>query len=259
MIWKYALPEQRIIEVEFIINDLLRPEDMKISHAPLLNLIRVCKEASLVVEESYQKVEIRFLGQKCVLYFEQYFLVDYKRDIFYFPQLLLSESWSSDYTDVANIRIVAFGLSCFGYETEENFNQMCRHHMKNLREVLFVHDQRAQPPERKYQGDGRPLFSTEASRDRDQNYLNIYGDTVQEIEDALAVPTIAENYQNVRISYAIFRPSVLAQNPIRSARHIEQKSSRDVRLLPFVNPETLTVFRPIPLSLTEASGAVLYC
>jgi hypothetical protein len=88
MIWRYALPGERIFEVEVLPVDFPRPKDLRSSHAPLLKLLHVCREAFSVVHQDYRKLPIGKLGEKACSKGDFYLLVNFKRDMFYFPGLL---------------------------------------------------------------------------------------------------------------------------------------------------------------------------
>jgi hypothetical protein len=220
MIWRYALPQERIFEVECWAGDFPRPNDLRASHAPLLKLLSVCREASSVVQQNYQKLRIQCLGKESVYWKYFYLFVNYKKDIFYFSgkfmQYALNDTWEQIekcwfIATKYNIGIIAFDMSTFRFSAIKGLNLPSLGYMRDLREVLFVQNRREFLPKTDQQDSGRSLSCTR-SKERDESFSKLYPEETVAIDKTLAIPAIAEKYKNIRASFVIFRPSVQSPN-----------------------------------------------
>jgi hypothetical protein len=220
MIWKYALPGERIFEVSCWVGNFPRSNDLRASHAPLLKLLSVCREASSVVQQNYQKLRIQDLGEGRVSSKYFYLLVNYKKDIFYFSggymrnalkatkEIIEAYWWRAD---TYKIGIIAFDMSSFRFSTIMELDPPSLGYMRDLREVLFVQNRREFLPDTHQQDSGRPLVCTR-SKKRDESFSKLHPDATAAIDETLAIPKIAEIYKNIRTSFVIFRPFVQSPN-----------------------------------------------
>jgi hypothetical protein len=173
MIWKYALPGERIFEVQHHPGVFPRPKELRASHAPLLRLIGVCTEACSVAQRDYQKVKIRGLGEEWVSREKFYLHVNFKRDMFYFSKGYMSITLGDSRGDIESefvrdkykIGIIAFDMSKFRYSTTEELDPPSLAYMSDLREVLFVQNWREFLPDTDQQDSGRPLFCTRSKNE----------------------------------------------------------------------------------------------
>jgi 2EXR family len=217
MIWKYALPGERIFEVFYRANYFPRLQDLRASNAPLLQLISVNREALSVALQDYRKLRIKRLNNELVHWEKEfYLLVNYETDIFYFSKIYMSALLMEKtetikrlvYEDTFKIGIIAFDMLTFNYLTIRELNPPCLHCMSNLRELLFIQNRRKFLADTDQQDSGRPLFCTR-SKERDESFSKLYPRETAAIDETLAIPKIAEIYKNIRTSFVIFRQSVL--------------------------------------------------
>ncbi|PVH77916.1 hypothetical protein DL98DRAFT_590821 [Cadophora sp. DSE1049] len=87
-IWTAALPDPRIFETSSTgLSFLTRPQDVLISHSPLLSLLHTCRTAYAVIHAHYTRIPLIMLGWTFPVQYCSHpcYLVDFSRDIFYFP------------------------------------------------------------------------------------------------------------------------------------------------------------------------------
>jgi hypothetical protein len=217
MIWKHALPGERIFEVHCCVNQFLRLQDLRASNAPLLQLISVNREALSVALQDYRKLRIWKLNNEYVHWEKEiYLLVNYKMDIFYFSKISMSPLLTEKnevvkrlaFEDTFKIGIIAFDISTFSYKTIDELNPPNLHYMKDLRELLFVQNRRESLRETDQKDSGRPLFCTR-SKERDESFSKLHPKETTAIDETLVIPKIAEIYKTIRTSFVVFRQSVL--------------------------------------------------